>query len=335
MEKLSKNFIWMAAAHVAGSLFSALAGIYLARILMPEALGYLSYIFTPIFFCANFIDMGLSTYGVRAIASSKVYFLDYVSEIVSFRLIVAGVLCAAFVLATFLLPKMSLLRILMIEGSLLLFVWALAVEWAFQSVEKMHMVFASYAITGFLQLAMVYTFVKSPKDLLIVPALYIIAAFPITAAFLYRVRFKFKISTESFKKVGFYLSGSLVIWSISVFAQVYNSLDVFMLGLFRPIGEVGYFTIARRIVGGCVLFLIFLANAVLPRLSSTFASKDAREFRRTIRKFFEISGHFGGLRFSASGLIWQDDHHSYRGKPVCAGRSSAGCDACGSGDDII
>lgn len=289
MEKLSKNFFWMAAAHITGSLFNLITGIYLARILMPEALGYLSYVFTIIFFFSNFIDLGLSTYGVREIASDKPHFSEYVSEIASFRLTIAGILCALFMVTAFLVPRAGLLKILLIESSLFFFVWASATEWAFQGVEKMHMVFFSLSTTAALQLALVYTFVHGPKDVLLVPILYVIAAMPITVTFLYKVKFRFRISTECFRKVSTYLSSSLIIWSISVFAQVYNSLDVFILGIFRSIGEVGYFTIARRIIGGCVLLMVFLANAILPRLSSSFACKDTGEFRRATRKFLKLA----------------------------------------------
>lgn len=92
MENLSKNFTWLAAANVVSSLFGAALFIYLARILGPDAFGYFSYAFTITFFLANFVDMGLSTYGIREIAKNKSRVSDYASEIVSFRLLTAGAL---------------------------------------------------------------------------------------------------------------------------------------------------------------------------------------------------------------------------------------------------
>lgn len=279
----------MAAANITGSLFSAVIGIYLARTLMPEALGYLSYVFTIVFFLANFIDLGLSTYGIREVAGKKTRFADYVSEIVSFRLFVAVTLSAFFLIIAFLSPEIKLLKFLMLESASLLLVWACATEWAFQGLEEMHMIFISLAITGSLQLGLAVAFVKGPADLLNVPLIYFIGTLPVTVVFLRRLKFKFSITAESFKKMSFYLSSSMVIWSISVFAQVYNNLDVFLLGLFRSIEEVGYFTIARRIIGGFSMLMIFLANATLPRLSCTLAAKDTAEFRRATHKFVKLA----------------------------------------------
>jgi O-antigen/teichoic acid export membrane protein len=80
----------------------------------------------------------------------------------------------------------------------------------------------------------------------------------------------------------------MVIWAISVFAQAYNGLDIVILGFFRAPAEIGCFTVARRIVGGVAVLMILLANAVLPRLSSTFAG-DIAQFRRATAKFLRIS----------------------------------------------
>ena len=286
MEKLFKNFIWMAAANVVSSLFSVILFIYLARVLMPEALGYLSYTFTIIFFLANFIDLGLSTYGAREIAKDRARTSEYASEIVSFRLVIAFVLAVAFVILA-LFYRLSILKILIIESSLMLFTFGFATEWAFQGMEKMHMVFISSATTAILQVSLIFGFVKGPGDLLNVPLLYFIATLPIVLIFLRRLNFRLKMENVDFKRMKLYLSSSLVIWSISLFAQVYNNLDILILGFFRKIDEVGYYTITRRFIDGAALFMVFLSNALFPLLSRTF-NKDMHQFKEATNKFLKI-----------------------------------------------
>ena len=278
----------MAAANIISSLFNVIIFIYLARALMPEALGYLSYAFTLVFFLANFVDLGLSTYGIREVAKDKARMSDYVSEIVSFRLIIAGVLAAALFISVSFSRHLGILKILVLESSLLLFIFGFATEWAFQGAEKMHMVFISFATTSALQFLLIYTFVKTPADLSKVPILYFVAALPIILIFLTRLRFKLRIKRMDLQRIVIYLSSSLVIWSISIFAQIYNNFDIFILGIFRKIEEVGYFTIARRIIGGAALLMVFLANAVLPRLSHAFCN-DIAQFKAATQKFLKIS----------------------------------------------
>ncbi len=288
MEKLSKNFIWLAAANIISSLFSITIFIYLARVLKPEAFGYLSYAQTLIFYLLNFVDLGLSIYGIREVSKNRVRAREYVSEIVSFKFLIAGLLFAAFLVTMFFSRNTLLLKILMAESALLLLTSALTTEWAFQGLEKMQMVFVSLATTTGLQLALIYTFVKGPNDLLKVPILYSLGTIPIILLFLRIFSFKPMLNALYLKNIKFYLSSSLVIWSISIFAQVYNGLDIVLLGLFRNPTEVSYFTVARRAVGGITLLLIVIVNALLPRLSCTFAS-DMLEFKKSVRKFLKLA----------------------------------------------
>jgi len=288
VEKLSRNLLWMAAANIVSSLFSAGLFIYLARVLEPKGFGYLSYVFAIIFFVANFIDFGLSTYGAREIAREKRVVSAYVSEIISLRIILGAVLALLLVAIAFLSSHSAYFKILIAGSSLILFRIALASEWAFQGTEEMGMVFVSLAANAGLQFGLVYTFVKRPEDMLKVPILYFVATLPVTILLLKRLKFTLMIKREDLARMMSHLSGSLVIWFISIFAQVYNGLDIFMLGLFRRIEEVGYFTIARRVVGEMALLMIFLANALLPRLSSAFG-RDAPQFKAATRKFLRLA----------------------------------------------
>ena len=288
-DNLSKNFVWMAAANIVSSLFSAVLFIYLARALDPEALGYISYAFTIIFFLANFIDLGLSTYGMREVSNDRPRVSQYVSEIVSFRLVIASLLAiSTIIVASLSYSASNAFRTIVIESTLILFTVSLAGEWAFQGIEKMHMVFVSFLTTSALQLGLIFTFVKSPKDVFKTPILYFIATIPIIAVYLRILKFRPLMKAGDLKRMGKYLSSSLVIWSISIFAQVYNNLDIFMLGIFRGVGEVGYFTIARRIIGGVSALMIFLSGALLPRLTCTFIS-DQAQFRSATNKFLKLA----------------------------------------------
>ncbi|MDP2929056.1 MAG: flippase [Candidatus Omnitrophota bacterium] len=288
MERLEKNFIWMAAANIVGSLFSVTLFIYLARSLRAEAFGKVSYAHSFIFYLLNFVDLGLSTYGIREIAKDRKKVSDYVSEIVSFKLLIAGSLFIILAAAAFLTYSSAGFRMIMLGASLLLFVSALSTEWAYQGQEKMHMVFISFATTTLLQLLMIWAFVKGPGDVLKATPIYSLAAFFIPVLFLIHFKYKPKLDFTYLKQIKSYLASSLIIWLIAIFAQVYNGLDIVLLGLFKSPEEVGYFTIARRAIGGSALLMVFLANALLPRLSATF-SNDVCQFNSATGKFLKIS----------------------------------------------
>ncbi|HPM42556.1 MAG TPA: flippase, partial [Candidatus Omnitrophota bacterium] len=286
--RISHNFLWMAAANITGSLFNILIFIYMARVLMPEALGAFSYAFTVIFFLANFIDLGLSTYGVREIAKDRGRFSAYVSEIISFRLVAASALCILAILVAAVIPAPLRQKVLIAESSLMLIGIALASEWAFQGIEKMKYVFISFAATSCLQLCLMLTFIKRPEDVFKAPLLYFVAMIPVTVIYLHKLDFRFGFSRTDLINIFSHLSGAFAIWGISLCAQVYNNLDVVILGFFRSIEEVGYFTIVRRIVGGIAVLLVFLAGAVLPRLSMSH-NKSPEQFASATRSFLKLS----------------------------------------------
>jgi len=278
----------MAAANIVSSLFNIILFIYLARVLLPESFGYLSYTFTIIFFAANFIDLGLSTYGTREIAKAPSRLSLYVSEIVSLRLILACLLALLACGIAFLSSESANLKILIIGSSLMFFKIALSAEWAFQGIERMGMVFLSLAANSALQLGLVYTFIRGPGDLMRVPALYFIATVPVTVLLLLLLKFRLLLKKADINKMAAHLLGSITIWAISIFAQVYNGLDIFLLGFFSRIEEVGYFTISRRVVGEVALLMIFLANALLPQLAGSFG-RDLCRFRASTSKFLRLA----------------------------------------------
>jgi Membrane protein involved in the export of O-antigen and teichoic acid len=305
VEKLDKNFIWMAAANIIGSLFSVTLFIYLARTLRAEAFGAVSYAHSFIFYLLNFIDLGLSTYGVREVAKDRMRVSEYVCEVVSFKLLIACSLFIVLMASTILFCPSASFKMIMLGASLLLFVSALSTEWAYQGLEKMHMVFVSFITTTLLQLVMVWAFVKGPGDVLRATPAYSLAAFLIPILFLIHFKYKPKLDFIYLKQIKRYLASSLIIWLIAIFAQVYNSLDIVLLGLFKGPEEVGYFTIARRAIGGCTLLMVFLANALLPRLSATF-NNDTCQFNRATVKFLKIASFLTVFVFLP--LIALSDH---------------------------
>ncbi len=288
MERLNKNFLWLSAANIVSSVVNVGLFIYLARALEAESFGYFSYATTFVFYLFNFIDLGLTTYGIREVAKDNSRLPQYVSNILSFKSVLAVFIFLGFLLAVAFSCQPALIKILMAETALLLLVGSLSTEWAFQGLEKMHMVFISLVTTSFLQFGLTYMFVKTPQDLLKAPIVNFIAPIPILIIFLWILKFKFSIRRPELSNIKRYLSSSMAIWAISVFAQAYNGLDIVILGLFRSPQEVGYFTVARRIANGAGLMMIVLAGAVMPHLSATFV-RDRARFAVATKKFLRIS----------------------------------------------
>ncbi|MDP2940318.1 MAG: flippase [Candidatus Omnitrophota bacterium] len=296
MKKLSQNFIWMSAANIVSSIFNGLIFIYLARTLKAEAFGKFSYVQSLVFFLFNFIDLGLSTYGLREIAKKRDEIFEYVKTIVSLRIIIASFLYVICIIILNFVPKGISFKVLMSLMLLMLFSSALATEWAFQGLEKMHMVFISFSLTAILQFVLLTIFVRSPLDLWAAPLVIFLGALPIIIIFLRILKFNLEIKNFNLARIKTYLKSAAIIWAIGLFAQIYNGLDVVILGLFRGVEIVAYFSVARRFIGGIIFFTIFLANAALPRLSSAF-KEDLQKFKIATKDFSKLMMILGILLF--------------------------------------
>lgn len=285
MKKLTSNFIWMAFANAISGVINILLYVFLARCLGAEKFGRFSFVQAIVLYMFNFVDLGLSTYGTREIAKHKSAASEYVSNIVSLRLFAATVIYILFAIYAVFSRQLLEVKITMLIMSLWWFTFAFSVEWAFQGLERMHMVFISLVTTSFLQFLFIWLLVKRPYYFLSVPGILFVTTLPIIIIYLRMLRFKLRFKTLDFKILKLYLSSSLVIWLVSFFAQVYNGLDVIMMGWMRPAREVGYFTVARRFIGGVTFFSVFLANAALPRYSATF-KQHLKQFKVNARDFF-------------------------------------------------
>jgi len=288
MERLSKNFLWMAGANVVNSAGNVFIFIYLARVLGVEMFGYLAFAQAIVLYLMNFIDLGLSFYGMREIAKDRAKASALVSAIISFRLLIALALFIICVLSVSFFPLTPIVRALLAWYSITFFISACMTEWAYQGIERMGNIFLSFTVSTFFQCALLYVLIKDPNDVLKVPLAYIAAPLPIAILFLRRLRFRFMISVAGLRDMRHHLSSALVIWGISICAQVYNSFDIVILGALKHPEEVGYYSVARRISSGIVLFACFLASAVLPRLSHAYLN-DKRQFQAATRKYLLIN----------------------------------------------
>ncbi|MDP3142626.1 MAG: flippase [Candidatus Omnitrophota bacterium] len=294
MKKLTQNFIWMGSANAISGVINVLLYVYLARLLGAERFGRFSFVQVIVLYMFSFIDLGLSTFGIREIAKHKSAVSDYVSNIVSLRFFIAAALYSLLAIFAVFSKQLWEVKIIMIIMPLWFFTFAFATEWAFQGLEKMYMVFISLVTTSALQFFFIWLLVKGPHYFFSVPSILFVATLPIIIIYLWLLKFRFKIKTLDLEILKVYFSSALIIWAISLFAQIYNGFDVIMMGWMRPASEVGYFTVARRFIGGITFFSIFLANAALPRYAATLRD-GLDKFKVNTRQFLGVVGLIGAI----------------------------------------
>jgi O-antigen/teichoic acid export membrane protein len=292
--RVAKNLFWISLGSAAGMLFGFLSNVYLARTLLPEAFGKISYAQTWIQYLILIADFGLYIYAVREIAKQRERLAEFARNIVSFRFVVSLVLLALFFPIAWMAFRSYEMKLLVICSSLMVLVSALGVEWAFQGIERMNVVALSRALTGLLPLLLFLFFVKSPEHLVAVPLLRFLGTVLVAIFILRFLGTKIDIFRFDRCRILDYLKASRYFWFLLLFVQIYHGADIIILGSFRTAQEVGLYAAAFRLIN-LLLAALGLVNAAVFPVLSDYGIRDMRRFFVLKRAYLLSSILLGGV----------------------------------------
>ena len=283
--KIGANLAWIISGNVISGIMTFLISVYLARTLLVEKFGQISYAQTIVQYATFFVELGLTTFGVRELAKNKGELNKLFSNIISFRLISSVITFAAFSLLIMLSSFPGDMKILIILSSLMLFVTALSPDWVFQGLQQMRVMGFYIAGIAVLQFLFFIILIKNPDDVLMVPLLKFVSTMFCISALFFMLRRKIKIVLPDFKTVTIYLRSSIVLLLISMVAQIYHGSDIIFIGLMRTTSEVGWYAVAFKFVSMGIMALGFMNLVVFPAMADLYAT-DKKEFFGLIKKYF-------------------------------------------------
>jgi len=153
--------------------------------------------------------------------------------------------------------------------------------WFFQGTEKMKHIADLNIVGGIVLAVLIFVFVKSPEDYLMVP-LISSSVLMITGILAQYVVFK-KLGV-SFRLPGYtslrqQLTAGWDVFISNVAINAYTTTRVFALGLLTNNTLVGFYSMAEKVAGFCQTFpLASFSQALFPRLSKIFHRSQARAF---------------------------------------------------------
>lgn len=243
------------------------AMLWVARALGPAGFGVIGVGLAV----AGYVVMahaGMEAVGIRRVAGDRADGRRHVEELVGVRLAVALAVYGLTVLGSMVVPGSDEVRRVILVYSLSLFTLAVDLRWWFVATEETRPVAVAAGVGAALYLVGVIALVRDPHDLLIVPALHVLAEL-VTVSLVgawahrrfgaFRPRLRATPWMQNLRD-GAPLSG------IKVARAVMLGFDVVMLKLAVGASQAGQYAAARRfaLVGMIVVGLYF--NAFLPRL---------------------------------------------------------------------
>lgn len=265
---LKKNFAFNSAYQLLQVITPLVTTPYLARVLGPEQSGVFSYTQSIANYFVLFATLGISTYGVRAIAQcgddrrlrSKVFWGAYASQLIS-----GGLAALAYVAYAAFIHEGGMLITLL--WSLWLIFAAMDVSWLLFGCEEFKIPTIRSTATKLLSLVFIFAFVKTRDDLW----LYVLA---ISGSFFLNgiivwpfVRRYVDYVRPSASEVKRHLRGNIGLFVPVIAVSVYTTLDKIMLGMMSSEEQVAFFSYSERISRLPLSVLQALGVVMMPRMS--------------------------------------------------------------------
>jgi O-antigen/teichoic acid export membrane protein len=297
---LFKNFLSLVGAEAFTKLITFAAFAYLARLLGAASFGYIEWS-AAVLMCASLIvDQGFSSYGAREIAKNPANTARLTAEVVTARFLMAAIGYLAIALFAFLFVNDQTIRLLLLIYGLSLWALPLLLQWVFQGHDRMNLVAVTQIIRQTIFVGIVFAFVKSANNLLLVGVAETVA---VTCAALFSVwlyrrdfaektRFRPAFSTKLFRE-GAPIGLSQMFWTVKMFGAT------LILGLVATAEDTGYFAGAMRILIALHTFVWLYHFNLLPSLS--------RAWEQGRDKFTEIIANSMRIVLPVSlavGVVW-------------------------------
>lgn len=274
MVSLKKNFLFNASYQVLTILIPLVTVPYLSRILGAEGVGAATYTQSIANYFVLFAMMGMGTYGVREMSSSKEKgrLSHTFSTLYCCQLLFSVPILLLYIIYGICIPG---------EYPMLQWCWvlwvasaSLDVSWLFFGLEDFRLPTVRSFLVKLIQLALLFVFVRSDKDLLPYVLLCAASLF-LTQLSLWPFLFRrVKLVKVSFREVLSHIKPNLVLFLPVIAISLYTLVDKIMLGQLSSIDEVGFYEYSERVCKMPLTIVTALGIVMLPRMASLYACGD-------------------------------------------------------------
>lgn len=288
MKKIYKNSIYNVIYRVTNLIFPLITASYVARILLPEGVGYFSYINTNVSYFVALASLGLPVYGVREIAKAKNdrdKLNQTYTELFIVNIFFTLFSCIIYLLFVSMIFNIEDLAFYLICG-IQVILNAINIDWMYQGYEDYSYIAKRNIIIKILFFILIILLVKNKEDLFIYAAISVLVTF---IQYIYSIIHARKIVSLKFDSISLknHFKPVLILGVTVIFATIYNKIDITMLGILKNDAEVGLYTNAHKCIELITVLCASITGVYLPTLSKSYTN-DKKEFNSILEKGFDI-----------------------------------------------
>ena len=284
---IKKNFVMNAILTMSSIVFPLISFRYVAGILLPVGTGKVQFVTSVVAYFNMFAQLGIPTYGVRAIAKvrdNKEQLTKTTQELLIINLSLSVLVYAVLFFAISKVPKLSEEKNLCYIISTTIFLSAIGMEWLYKGLEKYSYITIRSIVFKLIAMIAMFLLIHKQSDYVVYGGISVFAASASSVLNLANAR-----KYISLKPVGNYdfqkhLSAVGIFFAMACATTIYTNLDNVMLGFMNNSSEVGLYTASVKVKTVLVSLVTSLGTVLLPRASYYIEHNQYDEFRRVSAK---------------------------------------------------
>ncbi|MGZ3871970.1 MAG: flippase [Mucilaginibacter sp.] len=291
---MAKNYFYNLLLTVANLLFPILSFPYISRVLGPEGIGKVQFVFSFAQYFGLIAGLGIPIYGMKEIARyknnpearSRVF-----SELMTIFILTSICFSVVYLIIIFLFPYFIVDRDMYLAAFLMVLLGCSYIEWVYTGMEEFKSIALRSVMFKFIGLLLMYLFIKNAGDykLYLYLMMFSILGNNILSILLLRGKVLFRISGLKLRK---HLMPLLFIFGTTI-ASVMADTDTVLLGFLADSKAVGLYTAADKLSKISIPIVTSMAVILMPKIAKDFADKNVAEVQLTLNQAFRFLIFFG------------------------------------------
>jgi O-antigen/teichoic acid export membrane protein len=287
---MAKNYFYNLLLTLSNLLFPILSFPYVSRILGPEGIGKVQFVFSFSQYFALVASLGIPVYGMQQIAKhkndkegrSRVF-----SELMAIYLLSTIFLFVLYLGVIFAFPYFNADINIYLAASLMVLLGFSYIDWLFTGMEEFKSIAVRAVLFKIIGLSLLYLFVKERSDFRIYLYIMIFSFLGnnILSFFLIKGKVRPVFSGLRLKQ---HLTPLFFILGTSLASSMYTDMDTVLLGFLSNDRTVGLYTAAVKLSKITIPFVTSMTVILMPKASKDFADRNLDEVQKTINQTFRF-----------------------------------------------
>lgn len=284
---IKTNFIMNAILTVLSIIVPIITFPYASRILLPQGIGKVSFATSIITYFSLIIQLGIPTYGIKAVACTRddnKKMSKVVKSLMIINLSMCAIVCSIFLVLLFYIPKLNENKTLYLILGITLIADTLGVEWLYKGLEKYKYITVRSLIFKFISMCCIFMFIKNETHYFRYAFFTVLASVGSNICNFISLR-KSVINVKIKKNdILIHIRPVLMLFAMSVATTIYTNMDNVMIGIIHSDVEVGYYSTAVTLRRALLMLVTSLGTVMLPRTSYYIQHNLLNEFNQLSAK---------------------------------------------------